>query len=227
VGESAKCREAITCACGCGAEKLKYRSMGRLASPYVKGHCPRLQKSDDVLYPSGSRRCPGCKKTKLLMAFGRSRDDNGRVYIRSRCKTCTLRYQKSYASRLGDDFRVMRQKAKTRFRKKDPVRYFIQNTIARYRAATPDSDLTTEYLETLWYEQSGLCALTGTPMVVGGRGRGRPECDSASLDRIDPPKGYVKGNVAWCSYQANTSKGARSLTEFHAFCKLVLERANV
>jgi len=219
-------RELIECACGCGTEKLKYRSQGRLASPYMKGHRPRPQKSDDDLYPTGDRHCRGCSTTKPLEDFGRSKDKNGRHYVRSRCKQCNLNYQKDYAKRLGEDYLVMRRRTKANLRKKDLIRYHIQEGIARYRAQTPGrGDLTTAFLVELWARQNGQCFLTGTPMIMGGIGNGRPNPSSASLDRLDPKKGYVQGNVAWCSYQANTSKGSRTLEEFYEFCELILERA--
>ena len=30
--------------------------------------------------------------------------------------------------------------------------------------------------------------------------------DSPSLDRLDPSKGYIRGNLAWISERANTKK---------------------
>jgi len=218
-------RELIECACGCGAEKLRYRSKGRLASPYIKGHRPRPQKSDEDLYPTGERHCRGCDTTKPLDEFGRTKDKNGRIYVRSRCKPCNVDYQRDYAKRLGNDYQKMRRQTKKRLNRKDPIRFHIQEGISRYRAKDPDSDLTTNYLVELWKQQEGRCFLTGKTMVMGGLGNGRPSPTSASLDRLDPDRGYVQGNVAWCAYRANTSKGARTLEEFYQFCELVLERA--
>lgn len=48
-----------------------------------------------------------------------------------------------------------------------------------------------------------ICPILGIPLTMG---EGHPIPNSPSLDRIDPTKGYVKGNVMVISHRANTIK---------------------
>jgi len=59
------------------------------------------------------------------------------------------------------------------------------------------------------------CPLLGTPLVLHYYSKFTKGGDPAapSLDRIDPTKGYVKGNVAVISYRANSLKRDASLVE--------------
>lgn len=65
-------------------------------------------------------------------------------------------------------------------------------------------DLDAEYLKSIW---TGVCPALGItlslPLQKNAVG-GRP--NSANLDRLDPTKGYVKGNVSWISGRANRIK---------------------
>ena len=47
--------------------------------------------------------------------------------------------------------------------------------------------------------------------------------NSPSLDRIDPRKGYIVGNVAVISYRANVLKGDSSLDELKLMGKFLKE----
>jgi hypothetical protein len=55
-----------------------------------------------------------------------------------------------------------------------------------------------------------VCPVFGTPFEVGHRDR------AASLDRTDPSKGYVKGNVRVISFRANRLKSNATLQELKA-----------
>lgn len=59
------------------------------------------------------------------------------------------------------------------------------------------------------------CPLLGVPLVLHYYSKFTKGGDPAapSLDRIDPTKGYVKGNVAVISYRANSLKRDASLAE--------------
>ena len=49
---------------------------------------------------------------------------------------------------------------------------------------------------------------------------------SASLDRIDNSKDYVKGNVQWVHKAINMMRGSLSVMEFVALCALVAKENN-
>lgn len=53
------------------------------------------------------------------------------------------------------------------------------------------------------------CPVLGIPLTIGGK----RSHNSPSLDRVDPLKGYVKGNVRVISDKANRLKGDRTLPQ--------------
>lgn len=173
-----------------------------------------------------TKYCTGCQQTKSIEHFGRSFDKStGKHYTRHRCKLCLNQYQKDYATRLGAEHKQQRAEIKKKLREKNPVRFHVQERIAQWRKGDPESDLTTEYVVSLWNKQNGLCYYTGLPMTFPV-GLGQPIPESASLDKLDPLRGYKRGNVVWACYQANTSKGRRTEQEFYDFCREVLVLAS-
>jgi hypothetical protein len=72
-----------------------------------------------------------------------------------------------------------------------------------------------EYLRDLFLAQRGTCALTGWPLDVRGR-RGR-----ASLDRIDPDRGYVAGNLQWTHPEVNLCKHRQQQADFLRWATLI------
>lgn len=64
-----------------------------------------------------------------------------------------------------------------------------------------------------------ICPILEVPIIL--RNKGDYEY-TASLDRIDNSKGYVKGNVMVISKKANSMKNSASLQELKAFCKNIL-----
>lgn len=63
-------------------------------------------------------------------------------------------------------------------------------------------DIDVDYLKSI-FPEDGLCPVFGGEMTFCNTDK----WSSASLDRIDIDKGYVKGNVQWISMKANTLKG--------------------
>lgn len=69
------------------------------------------------------------------------------------------------------------------------------------------------------------CPILGIELVCGTGVSGRPggSPDSMSLDRIDPERGYVPGNVQVISHLANTMKSYASKEELVMFARWILE----
>jgi hypothetical protein len=87
-------------------------------------------------------------------------------------------------------------------------------------------DLTLEYLAELWESQNGICPFTGFSLEL----RTHTECNNiklnirtASLDRIDNSKGYVKGNVRFVSVMFNFARNAFSDNEVIEFAKAITQ----
>jgi hypothetical protein len=80
---------------------------------------------------------------------------------------------------------------------------------AKYRARQKGFDFTIEQKDITIPET---CPLLGIDLVCH-RGRGSQQGNSPSLDRIDPTKGYIKGNVWVISNRANTLKNDATIQE--------------
>ena len=84
-----------------------------------------------------------------------------------------------------------------------------------------DSDLDDDYLFDLFQKQKGLCVYTGIPLKII---KAHPA--SLSLDKIEPNKGYIKGNVQWVCWAVNRAKGDLTESEFLKMCKVITTRCN-
>ena len=78
-------------------------------------------------------------------------------------------------------------------------------------------DIDAAYIERLFEEQSGKCAISGLPLRAD-RVRLNP---TASLDRRDSARGYQKGNVQWVHKVVNIMKLNHEQAYFVAMCKQI------
>lgn len=102
-----------------------------------------------------------------------------------------------------------------------PGWYF--NTIKnRAKSKNYECNVTAKYLWDLFSKQQGKCALSGQEIVFGGRSQ-RYKTMTASLDRIQHNKGYVKGNVQWVHKDLNMIKGKLDNKRFIELCRNVTE----
>lgn len=81
-------------------------------------------------------------------------------------------------------------------------------------------EVTRSDLVDLLIKQDYKCTYTDLPLTFGSR-----EKRTASLDRIDSNKGYIKGNVHWVHKKVNTIKWDLGEEEFIQMCKLVAKHA--
>lgn len=86
-----------------------------------------------------------------------------------------------------------------------------------------DFELSPEYLERIWKEQDGRCALSGTELNIQKSFSKKENRNkhTASLDRIDSNKGYVEGNVQWVLKDVNYMKLDMTQTKFISLCKQI------
>jgi hypothetical protein len=87
---------------------------------------------------------------------------------------------------------------------------------ARDRSSLP-ADITPEYMLDLWQRQQGRCFYSGRTLRVPRYGDGR-NLFAPSIDRIDPQRGYVQGNVVWATLACNVGKGVLSLEDYIRVC---------
>ncbi len=92
---------------------------------------------------------------------------------------------------------------------------------ANRRSRQLDVDVDAEYLDDLMNKQQWKCAYSGRSLYFGS---GDNESGgTASLDRTDSSKGYVKGNVKWVHIDVNRAKWELDENEFIQLCKDVCE----
>lgn len=178
------------------------------------------------------KRCTKCDEVKCLSDFSRSTRrastfrgarEVGKVSYKATCKACDAAYNRAWR------MRNPQYQQKARKRRRDGVvpehsamlRSFVSCRVsdAKARAAAKGLpfDLDNEYMLSLW---DGVCSVSEMPI----------NCDKGSLyigsiDKIDPDKGYVRGNVQWVSWQLNRAKGEYPLDVLITMCRAVLERA--
>src|SRR6266403_6096429 len=89
---------------------------------------------------------------------------------------------------------------KQRWRRRAPERYMMVNIKSKAKKMGLDFNLTEE--DFLPYPT--VCPVLGIPLIRWTR-RGGTD-NAPSLDRMDPSKGYIRGNVAIVSKRANRLK---------------------
>lgn len=94
--------------------------------------------------------------------------------------------------------------------------------IAKHRAMKNNLDFNINLndIELLEY-----CPIMNTKLEYNGNTRGNP--NSASLDRIDNTKGYIKGNIQIISLHANTMKNNANFEQLALFCNNILKMIKI
>lgn len=128
------------------------------------------------------QRCRICRKFKDLSLFDYRKDRNS---FRTECQQCrAVRQAKNYTNyKTNSPFKCRATKLKAK----------CKHELIRY-------NLTSEYLESIW---TGKCPVFKKPILFN---KNRNYEFHAELDRINPKKGYIKGNVVWLSRKANRLK---------------------
>lgn len=88
--------------------------------------------------------------------------------------------------------------------------------------------ITKEYSYRLFLKQRRKCKLSGVDIAFAATSR-RHKVNretTASLDRIDSTRGYIKGNVQWLHKDVNMMKTKLTQDEFKEYCRLITENDN-
>lgn len=214
----------ILCACGCGGVISPFDAKGR-PRRFIIGHSARVSKYKLITdyVPPTNKICTICLFDKPIDQFyykTYTSKTTGEKYKRYRaeCIACSKSTYKEYRLENSD---LVNSKKRDRYQ--TDLRYRIQSRIATYRKnSCVPSDLTIDYLISLYEQQDGYCYYTGSKMVLGWV-NDKIHPNTMSLDKKDPSKGYVQGNVVWCSYLANTMKRHMTEQEFYAYMKNILK----
>jgi endogenous inhibitor of DNA gyrase (YacG/DUF329 family) len=164
-----------------------------------------------------------CSKSCRLTSYGRYQHRK----IMANCEKCGTLFHKTRPFKLfcsqrcrGRAANTAQTKRNIKYRGASIENYLIplaRKTLGRKHAR----DIGAQDLIALYYDQKGLCALTGVPMTyLTGRGR---VITNASVDRIDGSIGYLRGNVRLVCCIANSMKNVLTDDELRHWCKLILE----
>jgi len=152
--------------------------------------------------------CSGCNLTLPLTSKNFYKRTDSETGFQHRCKIC-LKKDPKRCDRLV---------------KKDDLEYYLKDRFfgARNRAKTKNIsfNLTLDYLKELWNIQEGKCAISKIKMshsILEGK------LDiNASIDKIDPSKGYTIGNVQFVCNRVNMMKSDMLMNNLIYFCKLII-----
>jgi hypothetical protein len=137
------------------------------------------------------KRCSKCGIVKSVDQFRRNKTN--RDGLEGHCKNCRLKYERSNP--------VLIQTAN-----------MVKNARTRARNKGLAFDIDCDYIRSIVPSH---CPVFGAPLEWSVRRGGDAHAlsNSPSLDRIDPSKGYVKGNVWIISNRANAIKNDASHEE--------------
>jgi hypothetical protein len=148
-----------------------------------------------------------------------------RLVICPQCSTefTTKHSHKRYCSRqcqIDNNARVLWDK--TKLNPRDRCRKLLDQAKGRSKLKQLPFNLTVDFLYRLWTEQAGRCCISDIPFNLDYPEVPRtPRWDSPSLDRIDPSRGYVEGNIRLVLYQVNCGIGPYGLEQFQSLCRAV------
>jgi hypothetical protein len=132
------------------------------------------------------------------------------VWRRRKCQTCiTIDLRKTYKTQ---KHRKYSRESKLRWRAKDPLGHMLHRARASAKKHKVPFDLTKEDLQ----PAPSHCPIFGLELIYSAIPRGTDRSASASLDRLIPSLGYVKGNISIISYRANTIKNDATAKELRA-----------
>lgn len=105
-----------------------------------------------------------------------------------------------------------------------PFRRIYQMSKGRSKKKKIEFKLTLSDLKHQWDIQDGVCVYTGWKMEISTRKDKRIKelPTKASIDRIDPKKGYIPGNIQFVAYIANMAKCSFPESQLIEFCKAVV-----
>lgn len=142
-----------------------------------------------------SKVCTKCGIEKPLTEFTKKKE--GLCGHRSRCKVCSKQELQDYYA-LNKE-KVLQTQANWKARNPFKIRFLNKRSHALRQGLEFDLELED------FPDIPALCPVLGLPLTHE-TGTKSPKPYSPSLDRIDPAKGYVKGNVQWMSHKANAMK---------------------
>lgn len=102
-----------------------------------------------------------------------------------------------------------------RYRSRDPKRFILYSSRCNAKVTGVENTLTLVDIP----EIPKYCPVFPWIKLTIKTGQGHKNPAAPSIDRIDPSKGYIKGNIRIISWRANQLKSNGTLREFQALVK--------
>lgn len=118
---------------------------------------------------------------------------------------------------------VCRKAWKTTYTERQPGRLLFDKARQRSKQRGITCTIALQDIDDVW-PKDGLCPVLGLPLEVGA---GRIHDTSPTLDRLDPTKGYVRGNIAVISHAANSAKRDFNVDEIERLAKWMRQHKQV
>src|SRR5215216_5979883 len=100
----------------------------------------------------------------------------------------------------------------------NPFKYYLRN--CKKRSHICNIDL--EYLAEVWKIQKGICPYTKINLVLNTHSLRNPDIRyTASLDRIDNNKGYIRDNIQFISTAMNYMKYTMTSEQTKEFLRII------
>ena len=171
-------------------------------------------------------QCNNCGKTftKTLSEFKRNEKNNSKNYCSRKCAAIVRNINRDYSNfKPHPNFILNSLKKKDEF---SPFREFIRRIKYRCSKTNEIFDLDLIYLKELWEKQEGKCIYTKIELILPVYNTRADKIFTASLDRIDSKKSYIKGNVQYVSTAINYMKNDMSHENTVKICILIAKNLN-
>lgn len=168
------------------------------------------------------KQCTKCSEIKLISQFSKSKGNKGGHS--THCKSCISRYKKSRKildNKLREEYyskpknRKRKQELERLRRIQKPIDYMYQQVKGRAKRLEIEFNITKEDIII-----PKICPILECEFIIGDKNDYRY---TYSLDRVDPSKGYIKGNIRVISMLANTMKNSASKEQLLKFSKNIVE----
>ncbi len=140
----------------------------------------------EVKIINGKVKCIKCNLLKTLNNFKLNKTTGYIIAICNICETNIQNIRKNKSLEKNMLFRLYNIKGRSK-NKNIPFNLTLEDLLLQYN------------------KQNGKCFYTDIDMnIYYGKGHNRK--DGITIDKIIPEKGYIKGNIVFCSFRANSAK---------------------
>jgi hypothetical protein len=149
----------------------------------------------------------------------RNKKNGRKLFCSLKCSADHYSVLKEYYGQHNDNLRPRKRDKYSDFRE-----YIRRIKIRQKERNRIDCTITLDDLLEQWEIQGGKCVYSGVELKHKSSRKNTPECtylNTASLDRIDSSKGYVKGNIQFISVSSNHAKNNLTHNQMIDFCKLI------